>query len=122
MNAKVTISLDTTHVKLMKNFESFAKLVLDVDIANPTLVIDVKLYRSGVTNAANRGIDIWANFGPIVQVKHLTFTDDLAERTVCEVTADRIIIVCKVSEKDAISRALEQLGQSPSYYYSDPIN
>ncbi|MCH9034921.1 MAG: HaeII family restriction endonuclease [Planctomycetes bacterium] len=37
-----------------------------------------ELYRAGVANAADRGIDIFSNFGPIVQVKHQHLTASLA--------------------------------------------
>jgi type II restriction enzyme len=69
------------------------------------------LYRAGATNAADRGLDMWANFGPVVQVKHLTLTDELAEDICEEVAADRIVIVCKDSERETIERVCQQLGQ-----------
>jgi type II restriction enzyme len=54
---------------------------------------------------------MWANFGPVVQVKHLTLTDELAEDICEEVAADRIVIVCKDSERETIERVCQQLGQ-----------
>ena len=38
----------------------------------------VHIYRVGVTNAADRGLDMWANFGPVIQVKHLTLNEKRA--------------------------------------------
>jgi len=85
-------------------------LVLGIDVQNPSIVLDARLYRAGATNAADRGLDMWANLGPVIQVKHLTLTDKLADDVCSEVTADRIVIVCKDSEKDTIERLLRQLG------------
>jgi type II restriction enzyme len=73
--------------------------------------LDAKLYRAGATNAADRGSDMWANFGPVLQVKHLTLTDELADDILDEVAADRIVIVCKDSEKETIERVCQQLSQ-----------
>ena len=57
-------------------------------------------------------MDIWSNFGPAVQVKHLSLTDDLADDITESVTADRIVIVCGDGEEDTINRILNQLSIS----------
>ena len=56
----------------------------------------------GVTNAADRGLDMWANFGMAIQIKHLSLTEELAENVVSSVSSDRIVIVCKNSEEKLI--------------------
>jgi len=111
LRVKVTLSADPAQLDLLRAFEDFARLVLGIDTQNPTVILDARLYRAGVTNAADRGLDIWANFGPVVQVKHLTLTDELAEGICDEVAADRIVVVCKDSEKETIERVCQQLGQ-----------
>ena len=68
------------------------------------------LYRVGVTNAADRGLDMWANFGIAIQVKHLTLTPELTEEIVDGIEADRIVIVCRDAEKEPIEALLAQLG------------
>lgn len=107
----VTISSDPSEVELLRGFEEFARLLLGIDVQNPTVSLPAKLYRAGATNAADRGLDIWANFGPVVQVKHLTLSEDLAEDISDEIAADRIVIVCKDGEKEMINRICHQLGQ-----------
>ena len=95
----------------LQEFEEFARLLLRIDVHNPTISLPARLYRAGATNAADRGLDIWGNFGPVVQVKHLTLTEELAEDISGEVAADQIVIVCKDSEKEIIERVCQQLGQ-----------
>ena len=35
------------------------------------LKISSRVFRAGVANAADGGIDLWSNFGWLIQVKHL---------------------------------------------------
>jgi hypothetical protein len=111
LKVTITISADPTEMELLREFEEFARLLLGIDVQNPTVSLPARLYRAGVTNAADRGLDIWANFGPAIQVKHLTLTEDLAEDISEEIAADRIVIVCKDGEKEIIDRVCRQLGQ-----------
>jgi hypothetical protein len=53
---------------------------------------------------------MYANFGMAIQIKHLSLTPELAENIVGSVTADRIVIVCKASEKPVIVSLLTQIG------------
>jgi len=110
MRVKIEVQADPSQIDLLRAFEEFARLVLGIDAEHPSLTIEASLYRAGATNAADRGLDMWANFGAVVQVKHLTLTDQLADDICTEVAADRIIIVCKDSEKETIERVLQQLG------------
>ncbi len=111
LRVMVTVSVDPAKMALLQKFEEFAQLLLGVDTHTPTLSLPAKLYRAGATNAADRGLDMWANFGPVVQVKHLTLTEDLAESISSEVAADQIVIVCKDGEREIIERVCHQLGQ-----------
>ena len=111
LRIKVSLSVDVSQSEILLSFKDFTKAVLGVDDKNPTIILDAKLYRAGTTNAADRGIDMWSNFGPIIQVKHLTLTEDLADDITESVAADRIIIVCKDGEKETVERVLKQLGQ-----------
>jgi len=111
LKVTVTISSDPAEIELLKEFEEFARLLLGIDTRNPTATLPARLYRAGATSAADRGLDIWANFGPAIQVKHLTLTEDLAEDISDEIASDKIVIVCKDSEKETIDRVCQQLGQ-----------
>ena len=53
-----------------------------------------------------------ANFGPAIQVKHLTLDAD-AIADICEgLTADRIVIVCKDTEVKVVDAVIKQLDLS----------
>ena len=112
LKATITVSVPEDNVALLREFEDFTKIVLGVTADKNEITLPAKLYRVGVANAADRGLDMWANFGPAVQVKHLSLTEDLAEGIVSEISADRIVIVCLTAEKEAIQRILTQLGFS----------
>ena len=64
----------------------------------------------GVTNAADRGLDMWSSFGVAIQIKHLSLTEELAEGIVQTVSSDRIVVVCKDAEQKLIVSLLNQLG------------
>ncbi|MDM8550409.1 HaeII family restriction endonuclease [Desulfobacterales bacterium HSG2] len=108
----VTVSADPDGSELLKEFEDFSRLLLNIDAENPTVSLPARLYRAGVTNAADKGLDIWGNFGPVVQVKHVTLTEELAEDISDGVAADRIVIVCSDGEKEITERVCQQLSHS----------
>ncbi len=106
----VEVALDLNKIDLLKEFNEFAKKVISIDSENPSFKTPARLYRVGVTNAADRGLDMWANFGPAIQIKHLALNEELAENIVDSVTADRIVIVCKESDAKLILSIVNQLG------------
>lgn len=110
IGATVTIQADDSAAEILHEFEDFTTVVLGIDSENSSRTIRANLYRVGATNAADRGLDMWANFGPAIQVKHLSFTESMAEDIVGQVSADEIVIVCRDGEADGIERILRQLG------------
>lgn len=110
LELKVEISINNSNFDLLKEFEDFTQSVMCLDFANPTAVQDAKVYRVGVTNAADRGLDMYSNWGPAIQIKHLSLDVDLAENIVSSVSSDRIVIVCKSAEKEIIVSLLTQIG------------
>lgn len=112
LKAQVTLEIGNKDEEILKDFERFIKMVLGIDGKQTRLVLPAALYRVGVTNAADRGLDIWANFGPAIQVKHLTLTPELVEDIADNITADRIVIACVDSEREAIETLLKQVGWS----------
>jgi type II restriction enzyme len=112
LKAQVTLEIGNKDAEILKDFERFIKMVLGIDGKQTRLVLPAALYRVGVTNAADRGLDIWANFGPAIQVKHLTLTPELVEDIADNITADRIVIACVDSEREAIETLLKQVGWS----------
>ena len=106
----VEISIDKNKMDILGEFEDFTKMVMCIDFENFTHTQDARVYRLGVTNAADRGLDMYSNWGPAIQIKHLSLDIALAEDIVSNVRSDKIIIVCKNAEKDIIVSLLTQLG------------
>ena len=110
LNFQVTLSVAEDKIDILKEFEDFADKVMRVDCRNPTFIQDAKVYRMGVTNAADRGLDMYSNWGPTIQIKHLSLSVELAENIVSSISSDKIVIVCKDAEKDIILSLLTQIG------------
>jgi hypothetical protein len=53
---------------------------------------------------------MWANFGPAVQVKHLTLDSQLAEGIVDQVESDHVVIVCRDADANVIRVITKQIG------------
>lgn len=112
LRAKISLEVENPDPEILSDFKEFIRLVLGIKPNETGLSLPATLYRAGTTNAADKGIDIWTNFGPVVQVKHLSLTKDDIEDIAESVTAERIIIVCLDTEKDAIHSVLSQIGWS----------
>lgn len=110
LKAQITLEIGNKDAEILKDFERFIKMVLGIDAKQTRLVLPAALYRVGVTNAADRGLDMWTNFGPAIQVKHLTITPELIEGITDEIAADKIIVVCLDAEKEVIESLLNQIG------------
>jgi len=106
----VEISINPEKANILREFEDFTKNVMCIDFSNVTYQQEAKIYRVGVTNAADRGLDMYANWGPAIQIKHLALDEGLAENIVGSVSSDRIIIVCKSAEQGVIVSLLTQIG------------
>lgn len=110
LKAQITLEIKNEDKDILQDFGRFIKMVLGIDAKQTKLVLPAALYRVGVTNAADRGLDMWANFGAAVQVKHLTLKPEVVEEIMENITADRIVIVCLDAEKETIANLLEQVG------------
>lgn len=110
LKLEVEITVDKDAFPLLKEFEDFTQKVMCLDSSAPQYVQDAKVYRVGVTNAADRGLDMYSNWGPAIQIKHLSLDVSLAKSIVNSVSSDRIVIVCKDAEKDVIVSLLSQIG------------
>lgn len=53
---------------------------------------------------------MYSNWGPAIQIKHLSLDVELAENIVNSISSDRIVIVCKDAEKGVIVSLLTQIG------------
>lgn len=110
LNLQVEVSVDSDRLDLLAEFEDFAKKVMCLDVHVHRTKQNARVYRVGVTNAADRGLDMYSNWGPAIQIKHLCLDVELAEAIVTNISSDRIVIVCKEAEKGVIVSLLTQIG------------
>lgn len=110
LELKIEVSFNSEKVDILLDFEDFARKVMCIDVAHPSYIQDAKVYRVGVTNAADRGLDMYSNWGPAIQIKHLTLDLTVAHNIINSVSSDKVVIVCKDAEKDIILSLLSQIG------------
>ena len=110
MELKVSISVNKDKYEILSEFQDLTKSLMQLDLSNFVYEQDAKVYRVGVTNAADRGLDMYSNWGPAIQIKHLTLDEDLAEGIVDSISSDKIIIVCKDVNKKLLTSIINQIG------------
>ncbi|MCL2773362.1 MAG: HaeII family restriction endonuclease [Oscillospiraceae bacterium] len=110
LELKIEISINQSKQALLFEFADFARMIMRLDVDNAKNIQDAKVFRVGVTNAADRGIDMYSNWGPAIQIKHLSLNEEMAEEIVDGVSSDKIIIVCKEAEEKFIVSLLNQIG------------
>ncbi len=110
MKLEVTVTVKEEGLSLLREFEDFSRKVMCIDSSATYFIQDARVYRVGVTNAADRGLDMYSNWGPAIQIKHLSLDVSIAENIVNGISSDKIIIVCKDVEKDVIVSLLSQIG------------
>jgi hypothetical protein len=110
LEVTVEVSLNEKNIHILTEFEDFAARVINLTRQKPTMKLAARINRGGVTNASDRGLDMWANFGLAIQIKHLSLSEELAESIITSVSADRIVIVCKDTEQKIIVSLLNQIG------------
>lgn len=95
---------------LLREFADLIKVLLGLESGAASFEMPAHIYRVGVTNAADRGLDMWANFGIAIQVKHLTLNKELAASIVDQVESDNIVIVCTDADAQSIETITRQIG------------
>lgn len=110
LKLEVEISVAASELDILREFEDFANKVMCLDVNITRSKQNARVYRVGVTNAADRGLDMYSNWGPAIQIKHLSLDESLAESIVTSIASDRIVIVCKEAEKGVIVSLLTQIG------------
>jgi type II restriction enzyme len=110
IDLKINVSYNPEKSPILKEFEDFAQKVIQLNSEITNFTTEAKLYRVGVTNASDRGLDMWGNFGLAIQIKHLSLNEKLASEIVNSISADRIVIVCKKAESNIILSLLTQIG------------
>jgi type II restriction enzyme len=110
LEANVRVSIPQKNKNLLREFADLSRVLLGIDENSLSWEQSAHIYRVGVTNAADRGLDMWANFGPAVQVKHLTLNERLAQNIIDQVESDYIVIVCRDADANVIQVILNQIG------------
>ena len=110
LEVKIGVQINNINNTILSEFSDFTEKVLGLSEDTPEIYQAARVYRVGVTNAADRGLDMWANFGVAIQIKHISLTPTTIEEISSAISADRIIIVCKESEKDVLVSVLKQFG------------
>ena len=77
LEVSVTISINADKANLLTEFSDFTEMVIGLTPEQQLLNLPAKIYRVGITNAADRGLDMYANFGMAIQIKHLSLTAEL---------------------------------------------
>lgn len=112
LEVKAGVRIDNINNTILSEFSDFTEKVLGFSEDTTEVYQAAKVYRVGVTNAADRGLDMWANFGVAIQIKHISLTPTTVEHISSAISADRVIIVCKESEKDILVSVLKQFGNA----------
>jgi type II restriction enzyme len=110
LQATIRLSIPNEKLPLLNEFQDFTKSLMGITPEVLFREIPASVNRVGATNAADRGLDMWANFGPAIQIKHLSLTEELAGDIVKSVSAEKIVIVCKTAEERIVNTILAQLG------------
>ncbi len=108
LNAQVTVSVPKSRGTVLAEFSDLSTILLGLSNGKYEYTMPAHVYRVGITNAADRGLDMWANFGPAIQVKHMSLNPRLARDIVDQVESDNIIVVCTVVERETIETVLKQ--------------
>ena len=109
LNISITLSVENFDSGIVSDFEDFIQKVLGITKNRTSLKSPASLFRVGSTNAADSGLDMWANFGPAIQIKHVSLTEEIAEEVAENVSADKIILVCLDAEAKVVDKILNQL-------------
>ncbi len=112
LEAEVTVKVPPARKPLLKEFSDLTSILLGLSEIENSFSTPAHVYRVGVTNAADRGLDMWANFGPVIQVKHISLDPKMARNIVSKVESDNIIIVCRKAERAVIETIVNQLDFS----------
>jgi hypothetical protein len=110
LEAQVSVQVPDSKIELLQEFSDLAEALLGLTDGTTSWGGPAHVYRVGVTNAADRGLDMWANFGPAIQVKHLTLDEELAESIVDQIESDHIVVVYTTKDESAVRAIAKQIG------------
>ena len=106
----VSIDIRNSQPQLIQDFDTFIEPLFGNIPDKAQMNFKAQLFRNGIANAADRGLDMWANFGPAIQVKHVSLSEKLVTDISQSIQADQIIVVCQSAEASLIESILHQIG------------
>tara|TARA_Y100000591_G_C21823719_1_gene695232 strand:- start:84 stop:1094 length:1011 start_codon:yes stop_codon:yes gene_type:complete len=89
---ELKIKLDVNENNINKKYKKYLNSFLNFDTKKK---VSSKVFRAGVANAADGGIDLWSNFGWLIQVKHLILDKETFKKIVEKQNSEKIIIICR---------------------------
>ncbi len=110
MGLTISVKITDPNAEIFQKFADFSEKILGMTSDRLRCEYPAKLFRVGVTNAVDRGLDMWGNFGLAIQIKHLSLNEEMARSVSGSVDADPIIIVCRDADESVIASVLRQLG------------
>lgn len=110
LKMEITLSVKQPDKAILSDFSRFLEIVVGMPKGSKQAVFSAELYRLGVAHAADTGLDILSNFGPAIQVKHVTLDRDLLEHAVQPLSMNKLVIVCLEPQRDTIEAVLDQTG------------
>jgi hypothetical protein len=110
LGAKVQLILAPPSDDMLRDFDDFCVELLGVPPGQRALEMPARLFRNSTTYGNDGGVDIWANFGPVVQVKHVSLDADAVEEIEGGIYADRIIVVCDDADRRVIEAVTGAVG------------
>jgi len=110
LRLQITIELAQPDSRMIASFGDFLVKVVGMKEDGSKFVLPGSMFRLGATNASDRGLDIATNFGPAIQVKHLTLDEEEMSDIFDGITADHVVIVCKDAHKDRVEGLVRQLS------------
>lgn len=116
---ELKIKLDVNSNDINKKYKKYSNSFLNF---NTKKEISSKVFRAGVANAADGGIDLWSNFGWLIQVKHLILDKETFKKIIEKQNSEKIIIICrdvdfdyKVEIKKLSGKSVDLLVESDLY-------
>ena len=116
---ELKIKLDVNSNNINKKYKKYLNSFLNFDTKKK---VSSKVFRAGVANAADGGIDLWSNFGWLIQVKHLILDKETFKKIIEKQNSEKIIIICrdvdfdyKVEIKKLSGKSVDLLVESDLY-------
>ena len=110
LETTISVSVPQHKENLLHAFADLAQVLLGLQPTEMSRQSPAHIYRVGVTNAADRGLDMWANFGPAIQVKHLTLDSNATQMIADQVESDHVVIVCRDIDAQVITAISQQIS------------